>query len=166
MNKRLEHAKPTAFCVLDMDNFKVFNDHYGYARGNEVIKDVAKILDATVKAKGSGEDFVGHIDGDDFVIITSPEYMREICSEVIRVFDERITTFYDPKDLAKGFIFGKSRQGHEMQFPVMTLSIAVVTNEKRTFANTLEASTVAAELKDYAKTIPTSIFVIDQRRFS
>lgn len=166
MNKRLETGQQTAFCVLDMDNFKVFNDYYGYARGNEVIKEVAKILDVSVKTKGSADDFVGHIDGDDFVIITRPTHMREVCSEVVRLFDERIPQFYDQKDLANGYIFGKSRQGQEMQFPIMTLSIAVVTNEKRTFANTLEASTVAAELKDYAKTIPTSVFVVDQRRFA
>jgi diguanylate cyclase (GGDEF)-like protein len=166
MNKRLETGKQTAFCVLDMDNFKVFNDYYGYVRGNEVIKDVAKILDTAVKTRGAGDDFVGHIDGDDFVIITNPAHMKDVCSEVVRLFDERIRQHYDQKDLASGFIFGKSRQGQEMQFPIMTLSIAVVTNEKRTFANTLEASTVAAELKDYAKTIPTSVFVVDQRRFA
>jgi len=71
---------------------------------------------------------------------------------------------YDRKDLEKGYICGKNRQGEEMQFPIMTISIAVVTNEQRTFVNTLEASAIAAELKDYAKTFSSSVFVVDKRR--
>ena len=164
MNNRLASGRPVAFCVLDLDNFKVFNDHYGYAHGNKVIKETAKIIETATRMKGSPDDFVGHIDGDDFVVITTPADMRNVCSEIIRLFDERVPQFYDRKDLEKGYIFGKNRQGKEMQFPIMTISIAVVTNEQRTFVNTLEASTVAAELKDYAKTLASSVFVVDKRR--
>jgi diguanylate cyclase (GGDEF)-like protein len=164
MNRRLASGCPIAFCVLDLDNFKVFNDHYGYAHGNVVIKETARIVEAAVRTKGSSDDFVGHIDGDDFVVITTPAHMREVCSEIIRLFDERAPQFYDSTDRAKGFIHGKNRQGREMDFPIMTISIAVVTNEQRSFVNTLEASTVAAELKDYAKTISSSVFVVDKRR--
>jgi len=164
MNSRLKSGAPVAFCVLDTDNFKVFNDYYGYARGNEVIKETARIVETATKLKGSPDDFVGHIDGDDFVVITTPAHMRDVCSEIIRLFDERIPEFYDKKDREKGYILGKTRQGQEMLFSLMTISIAVVTNEQRTFVNTLEASEVAAELKDYAKTIPSSVFVVDKRR--
>jgi diguanylate cyclase (GGDEF)-like protein len=164
MNRRLTSGRPIAFCVLDLDNFKVFNDHYGYAHGNEVLKETARIVETATKTKGSSDDFVGHIDGDDFVIITTPEHMREVCSEIIRLFDEKAPQFYEAKDRVKGFIHGKNRQGREMDFPILTISIAVVTTEHRTFVNTLEASAVAAELKDYAKTIPSSVFVIDKRR--
>ena len=164
MNTRLASGCPIAFCVLDLDNFKVFNDHYGYAHGNEVIKETARIVEVAARTKGSPDDFVGHIDGDDFVVITTPTHMREVCSEIIRLFDEKAPQFYDSTDRAKGCIFGKNRQGLEMEFPIMTISIAVVTNEQRTFVNTLEASTVAAELKDYAKTISSSVFVVDKRR--
>jgi len=163
MNSRLRSGRPIAFCVLDLDNFKVFNDHYGYAHGNNVIKETAKIIEIAAKTKGSPDDFVGHIDGDDFVVITTPTDMQNVCAEIIRLFDERAPQFYDRKDLEKGYIYGKNRQGQEMQFPIMTISIAVVTNEYRTFTNTLEASTIAAELKDYAKTISSSIFVVDKR---
>jgi diguanylate cyclase (GGDEF)-like protein len=164
MNKRLTTGSPIAFCVLDLDNFKVFNDHYGYAHGNEVIKETAKILETATRTKGSSDDFVGHIDGDDFVIITTPLHVREVCSEVVRLFDEKAPQFYDAKDREKGFIHGKNRQGREMDFPIMTISIAVVTNTQRTFTNTLEASSIAAELKDYAKKFSSSLFVIDKRR--
>jgi GGDEF domain-containing protein len=164
LKKRLESNQPLAFCVLDLDNFKAFNDRYGYANGSEVIKESAKIIENAVKAKGSGDDFIGHVGGDDFVVITTPGHMREISNEVITQFDAKIPSFYDPQDRARGHILGKTRQGIEMQFPIMTISIAIVTTEHRRLTNPLEASEIAAELKDYAKTIPKSVFVVDKRR--
>ncbi len=164
LKKRLESNQPLAFCVLDLDNFKAFNDRYGYANGSEVIKESAKIIENAVKAKGSSEDFIGHVGGDDFVVITTPGHMREISREIITQFDDKIPSFYDPQDRTRGHILGKTRQGVEMQFPIMTISIAIVTNELRKLTNPLEASEIAAELKDYAKTIPKSVFVVDKRR--
>ena len=164
LKKRLESGQPIAFSVLDLDNFKAFNDRYGYANGSEVIKEAARIIENSVKAKGSPDDFIGHVGGDDFVIITTPNYMREIATEVINQFDRRMPDFYDPAERERGYILGKTRQGVEMQFPIMTISIAIVTNERRKLTNPLEASEIAAELKDYAKTIPKSIFVVDKRR--
>ena len=164
LKKRIESGHPIAFCVLDLDNFKAFNDRYGYANGSEVIKETARIVEGAVKAKGSPEDFIGHVGGDDFVVITTPELMREVSAEIIRRFDQRIPEFYDPIDRQRGHILGKTRQGVEMEFPIMTISIAIVTNERRKLSNALEASEIAAELKDYAKTIPKSVFVVDKRR--
>jgi GGDEF domain-containing protein len=164
LKRRLESRQPIAFCVIDLDNFKAFNDHYGYAHGNEVIKETARIIEVAAKAKGLPEDFIGHVGGDDFVVITTPAYMRTISSEIIQLFDERVPLFYDEEDRKNGFIFGKNRQGEEMTYPLMTISIAIVTNEKRTLTNPLEASEIAAELKDYAKTIAKSIYVVDKRR--
>jgi GGDEF domain-containing protein len=164
VKKRLDSKKPVAFCVLDLDNFKAFNDRYGYASGSEVIKETAKIIDAAVKKNGTADDFIGHVGGDDFVVVTDPEHMRGISEEIIREFDKRIPDFYDQRDRELGYIHGKTRQGVEMDFPIMTISIAVVTNERRRLSNPLEASEIAAELKDYAKTIPKSVFVIDKRR--
>ncbi len=164
LKKRLESGQPIAFCVLDLDNFKAFNDRYGYANGSEVIKETARIVENSVKAKGSPDDFIGHVGGDDFVVITNPDFMREISTEVISQFDRRIPDFYDPAERARGYIIGKTRQGIDMQFPIMTISIAIVTNERRKLTNPLEASEIAAELKDYAKTINKSVFVVDKRR--
>jgi GGDEF domain-containing protein/CHASE3 domain sensor protein len=164
LKRRLESEQPLAFCVLDLDNFKAFNDHYGYAHGNDVIKETARIIEDAVKAKGSPEDFVGHIGGDDFVVVTTPEKMREIGGEIIKQFDERAPQFYHEQDRKNGFIFGKSRHGEEMQFPFMTISIAIVTNKRRRLTNPLETSEIAAELKDYAKTIAKSVYVVDKRR--
>jgi diguanylate cyclase (GGDEF)-like protein len=164
LKKRLESGHPIAFCVLDLDNFKAFNDRYGYANGSEVIKETAKIIETVVKSKGSSDDFIGHVGGDDFVVITIPEFMREISSEIISQFDRRIPDFYDKEERERGYILGKTRQGIEMEFPIMSISIAIVTNEHRHLTNPLEASEIAAELKDYAKSIPKSVFVVDKRR--
>ncbi len=164
LKKRLESGHPIAFCVFDLDNFKAYNDRYGYANGSEVIKETARIIETGVKQKGSPDDFIGHVGGDDFVVVTTPQYMREISAEIISQFDKSIPNFYDPEDRRRGHILGKTRQGVEMEFPIMTISIAIVTNERRKLTNPLEASEIAAELKDYAKTIPKSVFVIDKRR--
>jgi len=164
LKKRLEVRQPIAFCVLDLDNFKAFNDRYGYANGSEVIKETAKIIEIALKEKGAIDDFVGHVGGDDFVVITTPVKMRDISSEIIRLFDAKIPTFYEPADRKLGYIQGKSRQGVDTQFPIMSMSIAIVTNERRRLTNPLEVSEIAAELKDYAKTIPGSVFVVDKRR--
>jgi len=164
LKKRIDSRLPIAFCVLDLDNFKAFNDRYGYANGSEVIKETAKIIDNVVKTKGSPDDFIGHVGGDDFVLITTPEFMRELSSEIISQFDRRIPDFYDSEERERGYILGKTRQGIEMEFPIMSISIAIVTNEHRHLTNPLEVSEIAAELKDYAKTIPKSVFVVDKRR--
>jgi GGDEF domain-containing protein len=164
MKKRLETKQPIAFCLLDLDNFKSFNDRYGYAQGSELLKETAQIIEITIKEKGNADDFIGHIGGDDFVVITVPDRMRIIGEEIIARFDRRIPDFYDETDRGNGYIMGKSRQGVEMKFPLITISIAIVTNERRAISSPLEVSEIAAELKDYAKTIPKSIFVIDKRR--
>jgi len=161
---RMQSRKFFAFCVIDLDNFKSFNDCYGYAHGNEVIRETAKIIESAARMRGTADDFVGHVGGDDFVVITTPDRMRDVCGEIIRNFDASIPAFYNATDRQNGFIVGKNRQGQAMQFPLMTITIAIVTNEQRTFANTLEASEVAAELKDYAKTLPSSLYVVDKRR--
>lgn len=164
LKKRIDSGQPLAFCVLDLDNFKAFNDRYGYANGSEVIKEAARLIENAVKTKGTPDDFIGHVGGDDYVVITVPDVMREVASEIIARFDKRIPEFYEPADREKGYIYGKTRQGVDMKFPLMTISIAIVTNERRKLANALEASEIAAELKDYAKTIAKSVFVVDKRR--
>ncbi|MDA8098865.1 MAG: diguanylate cyclase [Nitrospiraceae bacterium] len=166
MKKRIENGQPIASCMFDLDNFKAFNDRYGYAHGSEVIKETARIIEHAVRSQGAPDDFIGHIGGDDFVVITTPDHMRPICEEVIASFDRKIPEFYEEQDKINGYLLGKTRQGVEMKFPIMTISIAIVTNERRTITSPLEAAEIGAELKDYAKTIPKSVFVIDKRRTS
>ena len=163
VKKRLNSGIPSAFCILDIDNFKAFNDFYGYARGSEVIKATARIMEAVVAELKIEEDFIGHIGGDDFVIITSPDLYPEICKAIIERFDKMIVDFYDTEDRDRGYIIARTRQGQEMKFPIMTISIAVVTNQHRELENPIQVSEIAAELKTHAKSIPGSIYLVDQR---
>lgn len=151
-----------AFSLVDLDHFKAFNDRYGYARGNDVILKVADILRDEMK-KVEGEGFIGHIGGDDFVLISSSEKIRELCEKIIENFDREIPRYYDKEDLNLGYIQSKNRQNMVQNFPIMTISLAVVTNEKNTYQNTIRVSEVASELKGYAKSIPRSVYVIDKR---
>jgi len=164
IQKRLDRNEPLALCVMDIDNFKSVNDRYGYAVGNNVIIETARIVDQATKSRGASSDFVGHIGGDDFVAVTSPDTMIAVCEEIVQQFDKMAPQHYAEQDRLNGYITGKSRQGVEMRFPLMTISIAVVTNLQRTFDSPLAMSAVAIELKEYAKTFSRSLYVVDKRR--
>ena len=131
--------------------------------GNEIIKETAGIIEASVTEHGKKDDFVGHIGGDDFAIVMHPENHKKICESIISSFDKKITEYYDSDDIERGYIIGKSRQGQEQKFPLMTISIAVVTNENRKDMNNVEIGEIAAELKDHAKSLQGSVFVTDRR---
>jgi GGDEF domain-containing protein len=162
--ERLANGAPLAFCLLDLAKFKSFHDRYGYARGNEVITTTARIIKEVVGKHQRKQDFIGHIGGDDFVIVTIPDAYEEICSGIIEAFDNTILNLYDPEDRERGHILGKTRQGKEVTFPIMTVSIAVVTNLQRTLKNYIQVGEIAAELKTYAKSFPKSMYVVDRRK--
>lgn len=161
--KRLETRENLAFCILDLDNFKSYNDRYGYARGNEVIRATAAIIDSVVAEHEGQDDFIGHIGGDDFAIITDVERYEGICRTIIKRFDERIISFYNETDRAQGYITAYNRQGRQMTFPIMTISIVVVISDRERKANHIEIGEIAAELKEYAKSLPGSVLVTDRR---
>jgi GGDEF domain-containing protein/CHASE3 domain sensor protein len=163
---RLKEGASFAFCLIDLDNFKAFGDRYGYARGSEVLKKVSRIMIRTVQTLGNKGDFIGHIGGDDFVLITEPVRVEKLCEMIIKEFDEAIPDFYDGEDRKRGYIISKDRRDVEQTFPLMTLSIAVVTNQRRQINTPMQVAEIAAQLKQYAKTFPRSIYVVDQRRNS
>jgi GGDEF domain-containing protein len=163
LSKRIAAGAPIAFCLMDIDNFKAYNDHYGYAKGNDVIQATAGIISEGVAKYGTEDDFIGHIGGDDYALITTPDLYPRICQAVIDTFDKTIPGFYDEEDRQRGHIVGENRQGQEVKFPLATLSIAVVTNVKRKFKNHIQYGEVAAEMKEHAKTISGSNFMVDQR---
>jgi GGDEF domain-containing protein len=162
--KRLAEGAPLAFCLLDLANFKAFNDRYGHARGNEVIMATARIITEVMARHGRQQDFIGHIGGDDFVIITLPEAYEKICTAIIDAFDKMIPDLYDPEDRERGYILGETRQGKKISFPIMTVSIAVVTNQRRKLKSHIQVGELAAELKTYAKSFSRSTYVVDRRR--
>jgi len=163
---RLDAGVPTALCIIDLDNFKVFNDRYGYARGNEVIQTTAMIITAAVKESGATDDFIGHIGGDDFIVVTSPERYEDICKAIIRSFDGKILSLYDQQDQQRGTIVGMNRQGVEVVFPLMTISIAVVTDQGGSIKEPHVLSRRAAELKEHVKSMSGSVYAVDKRRFN
>ena len=163
MEKRIAAKASIAFCLMDIDNFKAYNDHYGYAKGNDIIQATAEIISDAVAKYGTEDDFIGHIGGDDYVLITTPDLYPRICQAVIDAFDKKIPGFYDAQDRERGHIVGENRQGQEVKFPLASLSIAVVTNVKRKFKNHIQYGEVAAEMKEHAKTIAGSTFMVDQR---
>jgi GGDEF domain-containing protein len=161
---KLAEEAPLAFCLFDLRHFKGFNDRYGYARGNEVILATAEIIREAVREHGREGDFIGHIGGDDFVLITGPGRHEIICKAVIEAFDRKIQAFYDLEDRQRGFIQGTTRTGQVVSFPIMTLAIAVVTNQQRKLKSHIQVGEIAAEMKNFAKTFSRSTYVVDRRR--
>lgn len=154
IGNRLQAKRPVSLCHVDLDNFKPFVDHYGYAWGSEVIKEAALLLIAELKEAGKKGDFLGHIGGDDFVLISVPPRAEQICRRIVAGFDGRIRKFYTETDREQGFFIGKDRQGVRQKFPLISVTIAIVTDDGTRFQNPLAMAEVAAQLKEYAKTLP------------
>jgi GGDEF domain-containing protein len=164
ISRRLAEGKLFATCYADLDHFKEFNDRYSYYEGDRVIRILAKILHDVVKGLCLDEGFVGHIGGDDFIFIIPVGSVNEACSEIVDVFDTLIPYQYSEQDRRAGYFFGKDRRGQLHRVPLMTVSIGVVTNERRHFTHAAQVSELATEMKSYAKTLPGSVFSIDRRQ--
>ncbi|MGI9089528.1 MAG: GGDEF domain-containing protein [Gemmatimonadaceae bacterium] len=158
---RLE--SPTAVCYADLDHFKEFNDRYSYVEGDRVIRLLAMLLHDSVRGMCGDDGFVGHIGGDDFIFLIPRGKVDEVCSEIVQTFDTLIAYQYSEHDRRAGYFFGKDRRGQLHRVPLMTLSIGVVTNERRVFANSVAVSVLATEMKTYAKTLPGSVYAVDRR---
>jgi GGDEF domain-containing protein len=155
----------TAFaaCYADLDHFKEFNDRYSYVEGDRVIRLLAALLHDTVRGLVGDEGFVGHIGGDDFIFLIPRDRVDDVCTEIVQTFDTLIAYQYSENDRRAGYFFGKDRRGQLHRVPLMTLSIGVVTNERRTFTSSVGVSALATEMKTYAKTLPGSVYAIDRR---
>jgi diguanylate cyclase (GGDEF)-like protein len=154
---------PLAVCYADLDHFKEFNDRYSYVEGDRVIRLLATLLHDTVRGICADEGFVGHIGGDDFIFLLPRERVDEVCSEIVQTFDTLVAYQYSEHDRRAGYFFGKDRRGQLHRVPLMTLSIGVVTNERRSFTTAVAVSVLATEMKTYAKTLPGSVYAVDRR---
>jgi diguanylate cyclase (GGDEF)-like protein len=152
-----------AVCYIDLDKFKAFNDKYGFEHGDEVIRETARILLGATKEFGNPDDFVGHIGGDDFVIISTPEVSDKICEKVIADFDKISPSFYNQEDRENGFIIGYDRQSKIHKIPLLSISIGVVTNQLREITHVAQIGEIGAELKKLAKSMEKSNYVKDKR---
>ncbi len=160
LEHRLSGKHKFALLYVDLDNFKAFNDAYGFSRGDRAIHLLADVLSETV----ADADFLGHIGGDDFAIIHSMADVELLCRSLITAFDQRVVDLYDKADRDRGYLLGIDRQGHPRKFSLLSVSIAVVSTYWRDFQTVEEMTKAVAELKNQAKTIPGSTYIFDRRR--
>ena len=158
-------AKGLSFAVIyaDLDNFKAYNDAYGFTNGDRIIILSADVVRDQVVLWGNHDDFIGHIGGDDFIIVTTPDKAVNICEQIIGEFDEKVLGFYNDEDMSRGCITTRNRRGEIDTFPLMSISLAIVTNERRELNNAIEVGDIAAEVKIKLKTMPGSNYFIDRR---
>jgi diguanylate cyclase (GGDEF)-like protein len=164
IQERLEKNKDFAFGYADLDYFKPFNDHYGFSRGDEVIKMTGRLIFGIVKAKQPQGSFVGHIGGDDFVFIIDIALVEDAAAEIIKAFDSLITGCYDQEDSTQGFIKSFNRERKASHFPVMGISIGITETRSRLFSHYGEVTQLAAEMKKFAKQFKGSCFKSDRRQ--
>lgn len=159
----LDQEKEMAIAYLDVDNFKAFNDKYGFARGDEALRMTARILSNIIHDYIHEEAFVGHVGGDDFVFMVPSVYVEKICERIIQSFDSIVPSLYDETDREKGYIISKDRGGKKIKFPLMTISVAIVLNDKKRFKHYGEVSEAASEVKKQVKKFTGSNFMSDRR---
>ena len=164
MKKRLLKQEVFAILYVDLDNFKAYNDVYGFASGDEIIKFTAKVISKYVHNVENSDNFVGHIGGDDFVAIISKTDYDKVCQEIIIAFDNGVEQFYTSEDIQRGYVEIENRKGVLEQFPMTTISVAVVEVDSENFKSPLEIGEVGAQLKHRAKSIMGSAYVINRRK--
>jgi GGDEF domain-containing protein len=163
ITRRIKKGQKFAACYADLDNFKAYNDYYGYHYGDSLIKMTSEIV-RDVVYRSTRDGFVGHIGGDDFVFIVPPEKVHSVCKEILKIFDRMIIRGYKKEDVLRGYIVTKNRRGRKEKFPIMTLSIAVIVNQKKMFRHLGEISHMIADLKSYTKTLPGSNYFVERRK--
>jgi diguanylate cyclase (GGDEF)-like protein len=156
IRRRLAGGDPFALLQIDIDHFKAFNDYYGYARGDQAIQMLARILTESVTRYGTPDSFVGHIGGDDFVVLTSPEAAENL--------GEKILELYDQEDRDHGFVEVLNRRHTSERFPLMSLTIALVSTDRVPVTHLAELIDIAQELKAHGKGISGSVLVGERRR--
>ncbi|MBN1289714.1 MAG: diguanylate cyclase, partial [Actinobacteria bacterium] len=161
---RLSSGKLFALLYIDIDDFKPYNDYYGFTAGSEVIRGTGALLQEALTKKGKDEDFIGHVGGDDFVILSAIERAEPIAKEIIRLFDERIPSYYQEEDLKKGYIVSLDRRDYVMKFPVMSISVSIIHNKYRELTDLAQVGKIVAELKKYSKNLEGSVYVFDRRK--
>jgi len=166
LSKRLTEGKPFAFFYADLDNFKAYNDTYGYVKASEVIKITAELIHQSARKIADSGAFIGHVGGDDFVIIADCEPAETLCKQIISDFEAEIVKHYSAEDLARGAIEGVDRYGVARVFPIMTISIAVVICSKGEYSSAVEIAKAAADLKDHVKSLPGSSYMFNRRRIN
>ncbi len=160
---RINSDAEFGFMYIDIDRFKSFNDFYGFSRGDDAISFLADILVQSSREFGSKSDFIGHVGGDDFVMITEPHCAEHLGRQIIEKFDIGVVDLHDEEEAQKGFLQVESRSGDMRQLPLITLTVALVTNAKGRFEHPAQLSDTMAELKRHGKTMTSSVLVRERR---
>lgn len=164
IKKRFLNKEKFSMLYFDLDNFKAYNDVYGFMKGDEIIKFTAKVILKNVHTEQIEDSFVGHIGGDDFIAIVANKDAEEICQNILADFDTNVKSYYTNEDAQKGYIEVANRRGIIEQFPLTSISIGVVEVQEGKFKNILEIAEAGAGVKHLAKTIQGSTYVIDRRK--
>ena len=164
IRRRLAEQRSFALLQIDIDHFKAFNDYYGYGRGDEAIQLLARILSESVAQLGEGEGFVGHIGGDDFVVLARIDEAEALAKAITWRFDSTISALYDAPDRARGWIEARDRRGKLRHIPFATVSIGIVSVPPGRFEGAIAAARAAAEVKEVAKRQPGSAWAVDRRK--
>jgi len=164
LEKRISTGQPFAHALVDLDHFKVFNDRYGYQSGSEIIAEVGEIVRDLVSRLGNPNDLVGHIGGDDYVILSTPERMEGMAAAIIEEFDRRVPGYYSDEDRTRGFFLATDRFGVERQFSLMSMSIAIVCSENFLRPSAPGIAAECARMKDNLKNLHGSNFLMDRRK--
>jgi diguanylate cyclase (GGDEF)-like protein len=162
--QRLDSKALFAVCYIDLDKFKAYNDIYGFEHGDEVIRETARILIRVAHEFGNPDDFIGHIGGDDYVVLTTPDKVDIICTNIIALFDKTVLSFYNETDRKNGYILALDRQGVQRKISLLSVSIGVVTNLQRKIEHVAQIGEIGAELKGFAKSLEKSNYIVDKRK--
>ena len=166
LKRRISSRSQYAVLYIDLDNFKAYNDKYGFMNGDEVIKFTSDVIQEAVQKLGDKGDFVGHVGGDDFVSILNYENARKIGRYIIKKFDDEIRQFYTEDDISKGFIKVLNRKGKLEKYAIMTITVAMISNKYKKYITPLEIGEDGASVKKKAKTIEGSTFLEDKRKLN
>ena len=164
LKKRIANNEEFSVLYLDLDNFKAYNDIYGFLKGDEIIKFTAETIIKCVHSNMPENSFVGHIGGDDFIAIVPTLHCEEICESIIANFDYQVTKFFTQEDIENGYIEVANRKGIIEQFQLTSISIGVVVADSGRFSNMLEIGEVGAQVKHLAKSVIGSSYSIDRRK--
>ena len=164
LKKRLSSKEPFTVLYFDLDNFKAYNDVYGFLKGDEIIVFTSEIISKILHKTFADSVFVGHIGGDDFVGIIPDIHCEKVCQEIIATFDAKVKEFYTDQDYERGYLEVTNRKGFIEQFPLTSLSIGVVVADVNRFHNILEIGEIGAQVKHAAKSVMGSSYAIDRRK--
>lgn len=164
VEKRIANKTHFSLLYIDLNNFKSFNDKYGFYTGDKIIKFTADLLQNIVRKYGMLSDFIGHIGGDDFVIITESGNSITLAENIISEFDKGIVQFYNEEDRKNGFIVSVDRNDNVQKFSIMTISIAIIATNVARLTHFAEISKRASELKKLAKKNNRSSYVFERRK--